>query len=147
MASGQLIQTIVFSLYTIHRKDPQGSVPIIDREVPTSTAEALILTSTLNRDIGNGEHAVIHYRAGVGRAGMIASAVLVQTGYTPGTAYSTDTSNRGSLNGSRTEVVTYVFEQPGEVQIPDIEISCRQPSAPARTVSYPETCARLTAPT
>jgi hypothetical protein len=32
-----------------------------------------------------------------------------------------DTSNRGSLNGSRTEVVTYVFEQSGEVQIPDIE--------------------------
>jgi len=34
-----------------------------------------------------------------------------------------DTSNRGSLNGSRTEVVTYVFEQSGEVQIPDIEFS------------------------
>jgi hypothetical protein len=32
-----------------------------------------------------------------------------------------DSSNRGSLNGSRTEVVTYVFEQPGKVQIPDIE--------------------------
>jgi hypothetical protein len=34
-----------------------------------------------------------------------------------------DTSNRGSLNGSRTEVVTYVFQQSGEVQIPDIEFS------------------------
>jgi len=34
-----------------------------------------------------------------------------------------DTSNRGSLNGSRTEVVTYVFEQSGEVQFPDIEFS------------------------
>jgi len=89
MASGQLIQAIIFSLYTIHKKDPQGSVPTIDREVPTSTAEALVLTSTLNHDIGNGEHAVIHRRAGVGRAGMIASAVLMQAGYTSGTAYST----------------------------------------------------------
>jgi hypothetical protein len=34
-----------------------------------------------------------------------------------------DTSNRGSLNGTRTEVVTYVFEQAGEVQIPDVELS------------------------
>lgn len=34
-----------------------------------------------------------------------------------------DSSTRGSLNGSRTEVVTYVFEQAGEVQIPDIEFS------------------------
>ncbi|MCP3688483.1 MAG: protein BatD [Gammaproteobacteria bacterium] len=34
-----------------------------------------------------------------------------------------DSSNRGSLTGSRTEVVTYVFEQAGEVQIPDIEFS------------------------
>ena len=34
-----------------------------------------------------------------------------------------DTSARGSLSGSRTEVVTYVFEQSGEVQIPDIKFS------------------------
>lgn len=34
-----------------------------------------------------------------------------------------DSSNRGSLIGSRTEVVTYVFEQAGEVRIPDIEFS------------------------
>ena len=34
-----------------------------------------------------------------------------------------DTSARGSLSGSRIEVVTYVFEQAGEVQIPDIEFS------------------------
>ena len=34
-----------------------------------------------------------------------------------------DTSNRGSLNGSRIEVVTYVFEHTGEVQIPDIEFN------------------------
>ena len=34
-----------------------------------------------------------------------------------------DTSARGSLSGSRTEVVTYVFERSGEVQIPDIKFS------------------------
>jgi len=34
-----------------------------------------------------------------------------------------DSSDRGSLSGSRIEVVTYVFEQEGEVQIPDIEFS------------------------
>lgn len=34
-----------------------------------------------------------------------------------------DSSNRGSLSGSRIEMVTYVFEQAGEARIPDIEFS------------------------
>jgi len=73
------------------------SFPIIDRDVPTSTAEALVLASTLNRDVGNGEHAVIHCRAGVGRAGMIASAVLVQAGYSPEEAIHAVSWARGVL--------------------------------------------------
>lgn len=44
-------------------------------------------------------------------------------GIYPAQAAVEDSSNRGSLNGSRTEVVTYVFERAGEVQIPDIEFS------------------------
>jgi len=34
-----------------------------------------------------------------------------------------DSSNRGTLNGLRTETVTYVFEQAGKILIPDIELS------------------------
>jgi hypothetical protein len=50
-------------------------------------------------------------------------AEIAGVGIYPAQPAVADTSNRGSLNGSRTEVVTYVFEQSGEVQIPDIEFS------------------------
>lgn len=73
------------------------SFPIIDRDVPDSTAEALVLASTLNRDISNGEHSVIHCKAGVGRAGMIASAVLIQAGYSSGEAIHAVSWSRGVL--------------------------------------------------
>ena len=50
-------------------------------------------------------------------------AEIAGVGIYPAQPAVADISNRGSLNGSRTEVVTYVFEQSGEVQIPDIELS------------------------
>ncbi len=34
-----------------------------------------------------------------------------------------DTFSRGDLKGSRSETITYVFERPGEVVIPDVELS------------------------
>ena len=34
-----------------------------------------------------------------------------------------DTTNRGSLTGTRIERVTYVFERPGEVRLPDIRLT------------------------
>ena len=55
------------------------SFPITDRDVPQK-ADALALAATLHHDISNGEHVVIHCRAGIGRTGMIASAVLMQAG-------------------------------------------------------------------
>ncbi len=55
------------------------SFPITDRDVPQK-ADALALAATLHRDISNDEHVVIHCRAGIGRTGMIASAVLIQAG-------------------------------------------------------------------
>ena len=50
-------------------------------------------------------------------------AEIAGVGIYPAQPAVADISNRGSLNGSRTEVVTYVFEQSGEVQIPNIELS------------------------
>ena len=55
------------------------SFPITDRDVPQK-ADALDLAATLHHDISNGEHVVIHCRAGIGRTGMIAGAVLIQAG-------------------------------------------------------------------
>lgn len=72
------------------------SFPITDREVPYR-ADALALAATLCSDINSGEHVVIHCRAGVGRAGIIASAVLIQAGYSSGEAIHAVSWARGGL--------------------------------------------------
>jgi protein-tyrosine phosphatase len=72
------------------------SFPITDRDVPQK-ADALALAATLHRDISSGEHVVIHCRAGIGRTGMIASAVLIQAGYSSGEAIHIVSFARGAL--------------------------------------------------
>ncbi len=44
-------------------------------------------------------------------------------GLYPGEPSVTDTADRGSLQGERVETVTYVFERPGEVALPGIELT------------------------
>ena len=72
------------------------SFPIIDRDVPHK-ADALALAATLYRDVSKGEHVVIHCRAGVGRTGIIASAVLIHAGYSSGEAIHMVSWARGVL--------------------------------------------------
>jgi len=72
------------------------SFPITDRDVPQKI-DALALAARLNRDISNGGHVVVHCRAGVGRTGVIASAVLIQAGYSSGEAIHMVSFARGSL--------------------------------------------------
>ena len=56
--------------------------PIPDRGLP-STPKALELAKQLWQRIDEGEHVVIHCRAGIGRTGIIAGAVLVANGIKP----------------------------------------------------------------
>jgi protein-tyrosine phosphatase len=45
--------------------------------VPESNRELLILTRRLAGDIRSGVHTAVHCRAGIGRTGLVAGAVLV----------------------------------------------------------------------
>lgn len=63
----------------------------------TRKSDAIALAESLCRDIHDGEHAVIHCRAGIGRTGIIASAVLIQSGYSPGAAMHLVPFARGML--------------------------------------------------
>ena len=69
---------------------------IVDRDVPRK-AEALALASSLNRDMIDGEHVVIHCRAGIGRTGIIAGAVLICAGYSAAEALHMISFARGVL--------------------------------------------------
>jgi len=61
------------------------SFPIVDRDVP-QCADAVPFVASLYDDICTGEHVVIHCRAGIGRTGIIASAVLIHGGHSSGEA-------------------------------------------------------------
>jgi protein-tyrosine phosphatase len=59
------------------------SLPIADRSVPVSEAEASRLLADLDEALRRGKNVAIHCRQGIGRAGLIASALLAETGISP----------------------------------------------------------------
>ena len=68
--------------------------PIADRGLPGSPA-VFALVQALGRRIEDGEHTVIHCRAGIGRTGLMAAAVLVRHGWTPEAAFKQVSASRG----------------------------------------------------
>jgi len=62
------------------------SLPIPDRQVPTSPSEAAPVLDELDAELASGKNAVIHCRQGVGRSGMMAACLLVMRGKDPGSA-------------------------------------------------------------
>jgi protein-tyrosine phosphatase len=62
------------------------SLPIVDRSVPGSGAEAERLLAELEEALNRGKNVAIHYRQGIGRAGLIASTLLVDAGANPSEA-------------------------------------------------------------
>jgi protein tyrosine phosphatase (PTP) superfamily phosphohydrolase (DUF442 family) len=62
------------------------SIPIVDREVPEPTA-ALPELQRLAWRLRSGAHIVTHCRFGIGRASLLAAAILVLDGLTPDQAW------------------------------------------------------------
>ena len=59
------------------------SFPIVDRDVPESMLKTLNLVKELYAKLSNGKKIAIHCRQGIGRAALIASALLVFSGVDP----------------------------------------------------------------
>ena len=64
------------------------SFPIKDRGLPTSVKEFSKFTKSLYAQIAGGKNTVVHCRAGIGRAGIVASGVLLHCGFEPKEAFS-----------------------------------------------------------
>jgi protein-tyrosine phosphatase len=62
------------------------ALPIVDRSVPGSDVETARLLAELEEALHRGRNVAIHCRQGVGRAGLIASTLLVETGVNPSEA-------------------------------------------------------------
>ena len=71
------------------------SFPVADRGVPTDVAAFWSLARAVQADIRDGGSIAIHCRAGIGRASLIAAAVLGLHGHRPDEALSTISAARG----------------------------------------------------
>jgi len=59
------------------------TLPIHDRQIPSSPSEVAAVLDELDSDLACGNNAVIHCRQGVGRSGMMAACLLVMRGKIP----------------------------------------------------------------
>ncbi|MBT9290571.1 protein-tyrosine phosphatase family protein [Prosthecodimorpha staleyi] len=69
--------------------------PVRDFAVPESFGEAAALVGAVADQIAGGDAVAIHCRAGIGRSGMFASAVLVALGEAPDAAMAAVSAARG----------------------------------------------------
>ncbi|MCB1681120.1 MAG: dual specificity protein phosphatase family protein [Rhodospirillales bacterium] len=63
------------------------SFPIADRGLPESLPRFHAFVSSLFQQIQDGAHVAVHCRAGIGRSGLTAAAVLLHEGFTPDEAF------------------------------------------------------------
>lgn len=63
-----------------------ASLPIIDRQAPSSETRVGRMIEQLDADLSAGKNVVIHCRQGIGRSGLIAACLLIAKGLRPGDA-------------------------------------------------------------
>src|SRR5262245_34273209 len=71
------------------------SFPIKDRDVPPSLETFFNLVNKLAEQLENGKTIAVHCRQGIGRAGLVAIALLIQSGLEPSDAMARVGSARG----------------------------------------------------
>jgi protein-tyrosine phosphatase len=71
------------------------SLPIPDRQVPSSETEVAAALERLNARLSAGKNVLVHCRQGVGRSGLVAACLLVTRGLDPSTAVDRISTARG----------------------------------------------------
>ncbi|HEX8614792.1 MAG TPA: protein-tyrosine phosphatase family protein [Telluria sp.] len=91
------------------------SFPIADRGLPASPG-VFALVQEIGRRIDGGANTVIHCRAGIGRTGLLAAAVLVRHGYTAEAAFKLVSASRGVQVPDTAEQVDWVVRHQQRLQ-------------------------------
>ncbi len=91
------------------------SFPIADRGLPASPG-VFALVRDIGARIADGAHTVIHCRAGIGRTGLLAAAILVRHGHAPEAAFKLVSSARGVQVPDTPEQVDWVVQHQKRLQ-------------------------------
>ena len=79
------------------------SFPIPDRGVPASVPASLALMTTVSSALAEGKNVAVHCRQSIGRSGLIAAGILVNSGVHPEQAIKTVSDARGLAIPETTE--------------------------------------------
>ncbi|HEY1801335.1 MAG TPA: dual specificity protein phosphatase family protein [Terriglobales bacterium] len=71
------------------------SLPIPDRQVPSSEAKLTKTLEALDADLQSGKNLAVHCRQGIGRSGLIATCLLIRKGFSPQAAVEIVSAARG----------------------------------------------------
>ncbi len=88
------------------------SFPIPDRGVPASVSASLSLIVTASGALGEGRNVAVHCRQGIGRSGLIAAGILVNSGMDPEQAIKTVSDARGLAIPETSEQRLWVQQLP-----------------------------------
>ena len=72
-----------------------SSFPIPDLQVPRSEAKLAEALKNVTANLSAGRNVLIHCRQGIGRSGMIAACLLIESGISPGAALDSVSAARG----------------------------------------------------
>ena len=88
------------------------SFQIPDRGVPASVPASLSLMATISSVLGEGRNVAVHCRQCIGRSGLIAAGILVNSGVPPEQAIKTVSAARGLAIPETTEQRVWVQQLP-----------------------------------
>jgi protein-tyrosine phosphatase len=86
------------------------SLPIEDRGVPPSWEDASRAIAKATDILQQGKNVAVHCRQGIGRSGMLAAALLIRSGSTPGDALAQISGARGLTVPETPEQMAWIQE-------------------------------------
>lgn len=84
------------------------SFPVTDRGVPALNDDFVVLTDKLRRSLSEGKNVGIHCRQSIGRAPLLAAAVMAMFGIEPAVAFEELSAARGREVPETTEQLAWV---------------------------------------
>ncbi len=86
------------------------SLPIEDRSVPPSWEDASRAVAKATEMLQEGKNVAVHCRQGIGRSGILAAALLIKSGSTPGDALTQISGARGLEVPETSEQMAWIQE-------------------------------------
>lgn len=91
------------------------SYPIVDRGLPLVVNEFAEFTKRLHNEMSGGLNTLVHCHGGIGRSGIVATAILLHCGFTAEDAFDHVTQQRGVSVPDTQEQIDWIVKNSTEI--------------------------------